>query len=171
MLNQKIEFLPLNHPILIGFGTILFTIHFGGLTPIFGNIQIPTKNSFFFLSPWSFAHRVFFLYQKIEISCKQIEMLVEKQLMLFFSRFFFKIETRHFLPGVVWVFHVQQKYSHVAAANLRVMQFFNHSLSLSSSLILPKIWAYFLELWFDGLLKVVGKIQNIPQMVIYHGRK
>ena len=91
VLNQKIEFLPLNHPILIGFGTIIFTIHFGGLTPIFGNIQIPTKNVFCFL----FFCRLgvlpteFFLYQKIEISCKQIEMLVEKQVDAFFFKIFF----------------------------------------------------------------------------------
>ena len=47
---------PPNHPILIGF-SIIFTIHFGGFPPIFGNTHIPFYNqphsyTLYHLCPW-----------------------------------------------------------------------------------------------------------------------
>ena len=41
---------PPNHPILIGF-SIIFTIHFGGKSPIFGNIRI-VRLEFTLAEPW-----------------------------------------------------------------------------------------------------------------------
>ena len=38
------KFPPKSSHLFIGFGTIIFTIHFGGFTPIFGNTQLDTWN-------------------------------------------------------------------------------------------------------------------------------